>query len=246
MIIDGNHIIADEGKVFRRIGTEEILGNEIYLGYSYYINGVRQDPPHLDVPDDFEEIDAPQDDSEPIPAPVFDHATVERVDNYTFTITPDEGYIIVVIATGETIEYVTASGPDIADRYAVIPIPEDTEEEIEIARVQKLKALERYDSSPAVNSFSLFGEDMWLTPAVRDNYLNSLQSAQRLGQTTAVFLGQEIPISFAITTLDYINVYAMQCVIVTEAHRNAILALDSVASIEAYDFTQGYPEKLTF
>lgn len=59
MTIDGNHIIADEGKVFRRIGTEEIFGGEIYLGYSYFIEGVQQDPPHLDVPEDFEEIDDP-------------------------------------------------------------------------------------------------------------------------------------------------------------------------------------------
>jgi hypothetical protein len=59
MIIDGKHLIADEGKVFRRIGTEEVFGEEIYLGYSHYINGMRQDPPHLDTLEDFEEIDAP-------------------------------------------------------------------------------------------------------------------------------------------------------------------------------------------
>lgn len=59
MIIDGNHIIADEGKVFRRKNTEEIFGKEIYLGYSYYINGELQDPPHQDVSEDFEEIDEP-------------------------------------------------------------------------------------------------------------------------------------------------------------------------------------------
>ena len=52
-------ITADEDKVFRRKGTEDIFGNEIWLGYSYYIGGVKQDPPHLDVPEDFEEIDAP-------------------------------------------------------------------------------------------------------------------------------------------------------------------------------------------
>ena len=60
MIQEGNHIIADEGKVFRRIVSGEIYGEDIYLGYSYYIGGVLQDPPHLDVPDDFEEIDKPE------------------------------------------------------------------------------------------------------------------------------------------------------------------------------------------
>lgn len=59
MIIDGNHIVANEGKVLRRIGTDEVFGKEFYLGYSYYISGVLQTPPHLDVPEDFEEIDEP-------------------------------------------------------------------------------------------------------------------------------------------------------------------------------------------
>lgn len=57
MTIDGRHIKADKGKVFRRIGTDEIFGDDVYLGYSYYIAGVLQQRPHQDVPEDFEEID---------------------------------------------------------------------------------------------------------------------------------------------------------------------------------------------
>lgn len=63
MTIDPNnekHIIADEGKIFIRKISGEDYGTEIYLGYSYYIGGVLQDPPHLDVIEDFEEIDAPE------------------------------------------------------------------------------------------------------------------------------------------------------------------------------------------
>lgn len=62
MIIVGNHIIADEGKVFRRIVSGENYGHDIYLGYSYYIGGVLQDPPHKDVPEDFMEIYAPEEE----------------------------------------------------------------------------------------------------------------------------------------------------------------------------------------
>ena len=57
MVIENNHIIADEGKVFRRKSSGEIFGQEIYLGYSHYIGGVLQVPPHLDVPEDFEEVE---------------------------------------------------------------------------------------------------------------------------------------------------------------------------------------------
>lgn len=52
-------ITADEGKVFRRIADGQIYGKEISLGYTYYIGGVRLAEPHLDVPEDFEQIDEP-------------------------------------------------------------------------------------------------------------------------------------------------------------------------------------------
>lgn len=57
MTQNDNHIIADNGKVFRRIADGMNYGREIYLGYSYYIGGVKLDEPHLDTPEDFEEID---------------------------------------------------------------------------------------------------------------------------------------------------------------------------------------------
>lgn len=56
MRIEGNHIIADSGNVLRRKDTDEIFGEDMYLGYSHYIGGVKQNPPHLDVPEDFEEV----------------------------------------------------------------------------------------------------------------------------------------------------------------------------------------------
>ena len=56
-------MIADEGKTFIRIVSGEDYGSEIYLGYSYYIGGVKQDPPHKDIPEDFEEVDIPEEEN---------------------------------------------------------------------------------------------------------------------------------------------------------------------------------------
>lgn len=56
---DSKHIIADEGKVFQRVADGMIYGNEIYLGFSYYIGGKLQNPPHEDLISDFIEIDEP-------------------------------------------------------------------------------------------------------------------------------------------------------------------------------------------
>ncbi|MBO7214965.1 MAG: hypothetical protein J6V66_05660 [Clostridia bacterium] len=52
-----NKITASEGKIFRRKADGMLYGKEIYLGYVYYIGGQLVDTPHLDTPEDFEEID---------------------------------------------------------------------------------------------------------------------------------------------------------------------------------------------
>ena len=51
------HWIADEGKVFKRISDGFIFGNEIYLGYTYYLNGAKLSEPKLEVIEDFEEVE---------------------------------------------------------------------------------------------------------------------------------------------------------------------------------------------
>ena len=50
-------IKASEGKVFRRISDGFIFGNEINLGYTYYLGGKKLEEPLLELPEHFEEID---------------------------------------------------------------------------------------------------------------------------------------------------------------------------------------------
>lgn len=53
-------LVAEEGKQIARIGYEnQPLGNEYYMGYSHYIGGIKQTPPHLDLIEEFCEIDDP-------------------------------------------------------------------------------------------------------------------------------------------------------------------------------------------
>lgn len=55
-------IKASEGKVFRRKSDGQIFGNEITLGFTHYIGGVKLDEPHWETPDEFEEIDEPKEE----------------------------------------------------------------------------------------------------------------------------------------------------------------------------------------
>lgn len=54
-------IKADDGKVLRRKSSGAIYGETVHLGYNYYDTGVGLSEAHLDTPDDFEEIDRPED-----------------------------------------------------------------------------------------------------------------------------------------------------------------------------------------
>lgn len=60
MIVDelnNRHLIADEGKVLRRISDGWIAGREIYLGYTYYLGSEKLTEPLLELPEHYEEID---------------------------------------------------------------------------------------------------------------------------------------------------------------------------------------------
>ena len=64
MKIEGTHITAEEGKVFKRISDGFIYGNEIHLGYTYYLGGEILETPLLELPEHFEEVEKPELDNE--------------------------------------------------------------------------------------------------------------------------------------------------------------------------------------
>lgn len=63
-------IVADEGKILIRKSDGHIVGEKITLGYNYYEAGLPLKEPHLETPDDYEEIDKPEDYKS---KPIIDH-----------------------------------------------------------------------------------------------------------------------------------------------------------------------------
>lgn len=57
---NSNHILADEGKIFRRIADGKLFGREVYLGYTYYLGGKKLEEPFPELPEHFEEIPMPE------------------------------------------------------------------------------------------------------------------------------------------------------------------------------------------
>ena len=125
------------------------------------------------------------------------------------------------------------------------PTPEEL---LARAKANKIAELEAYDQSE-VNSFSVNGKDMWLDHDVRQQLRISLDALSQAGRenVTKWFDGVEYtyPIDVWYYMLGLVEVYASDALNVTESHKAAINALESIGEVEAYEFS-GYPEKLSF
>ena len=126
---------------------------------------------------------------------------------------------------------------------------EDVEEELQRAKEVKIAEIAAYSDSDAVNSLTFNGIKTWLTPNVRANYLVSLDAAELLGETDITFVVEgvqaSLPIKQVRLLLAKIQRYADACFLVTERHKIAVKALQTVEEVKAYDYTKRYPEKLS-
>lgn len=60
MEINGRIIIADDGKVLRRIADQQVFSWRVHLGYTYYLGGQVLKEPLWELPEHYEEIDYPE------------------------------------------------------------------------------------------------------------------------------------------------------------------------------------------
>lgn len=122
--------------------------------------------------------------------------------------------------------------------------------ELRYAVGQKLSEIAAYDTSTAVNGFTLNGSVVWLDKATRVGLMNSTTIAKAAGEeTTTLWLGEEkivVGCDMAIQLLSRLEMYALECFNVTARHRKEVQELTDVESVEAYDVTEGYPERLVF
>lgn len=154
-----------------------------------------------------------------------------------------------VLNTGERVIVNPSHEDMLAAGWQVWTEPEPTAEELlATAKANKLAEIEAYDQSDNVNQFYLGGVPMWLDAQTRQQLRISIDAYQATGAeiVTKWFGGQEFtfPTSAWLQMLNALEVYAAEALNVTEAHKAAVNALDSVEAVEAYDITAGYPQKL--
>ena len=130
------------------------------------------------------------------------------------------------------------------DEETPVEMPTD----IDMAKAAKIAEIAAYSDSDAVNCLTFNGIKTWLTRTVRDGYDTSITAAKNLGEANVTFMvgdnEMQLPVDKARRVLDLVQRYADACFIVTERHKIAVRALQTVEEVESYDYTKGYPEKL--
>ncbi len=152
----------------------------------------------------------------------------------------DNGYLFAGVPTAEQLA-------EWGFKPYTPPVPERT---LEIAKAEKIAQITAYDTSEAVNSFTLGNATMWIAREDRISLMNSTTILKNAGVETVTqwYDGKKytLPCDTLIQMLQALEIYALACYNVTEEHKSAVNALTTIEEVDAYDYTTGYPEKLSF
>ena len=123
------------------------------------------------------------------------------------------------------------------------------------AKDEMIANIDEYDQSDNVNGFDITHDGIviatsWLTPAERANYRSSIDAAELMDLAEVSFYVGNMPITLSVQNaklmLAQIQLYADACYIVTRQHIAAVEALTTIETVDAYDYTADYPNKLSF
>lgn len=113
-----------------------------------------------------------------------------------------------------------------------------------------IREIDQYDTSSNVNGFLLNGIQVWLNKDTRVGLMNSITIEKNSGKTESVLWLNDIYITVncdaAIKMLSALELYALACYNKTAEHKLAVSELTDISKVKAYDYTVGYPEKLSF
>ena len=164
---------------------------------------------------------------------VYFNKSVEEREDYSFTADEEREAKTIKVYHADFIQRVSFLG-----------------NALDVIKEEAIEQITEYDQSEDVNSFTLQGKQMWLPKETRVGLVNSVTIEKKAGKETTVlwFGGEryELPVDTALQMLSALELYALECYNVTAAHKAAVNALERVEDVVAYDYTQGYPEKLNF
>ena len=141
-----------------------------------------------------------------------------------------------------------------------VDYPQEEEKEDDIDEVKalalpdikeyRIRQIEDYDKSSAVNGFTYQGVPMWLDKNTRAGLKLRFEAEEAAGdENTTLWYGTQsftMPIASAKAMLNAIEVYASKCYDKTQEHKATVNAMRKADRVIAFDVTAGYPEKINF
>ena len=135
-----------------------------------------------------------------------------------------------------------------ANGYEQVEEVQTEEQLLQAAIDAKVIEIKEYDSSDAVNSFSLNGLSVWINREDRIGTRRAIELDIANGQTDSeIWLnGSKLVVNsqLALRLLDAVEHYAYKAYNVTQEHIAAVKALQSVEDVKGYDYRKDYPDKL--
>ena len=114
----------------------------------------------------------------------------------------------------------------------------------------RIKQIEAYDSSSAVNEFIYDNVPMWLDKDTRAGLKMRFEAEETAGEeSTTLWYGTQsftLSVADAKNMLNALEVYASQCYDKTAEHKATVSAMKNADKVIDFDITAGYPEKLSF
>lgn len=119
---------------------------------------------------------------------------------------------------------------------------------LEQAKREKIREIDAYDTSSAVNSFFYGDWEYWLDRETRVSVRSTAQIMKDSGhQTMTLWLGDvnvTLTLEEVLQMLAVLEMYALECYNTTARHKANVKTLTTIEDVEAYDHKAGYPEKI--
>ena len=113
----------------------------------------------------------------------------------------------------------------------------------------KVYEINEYDTSDQVNSFTINGISGWIDRNTRVALLHAIDVVEQSGGNEYTVWFNDVPMTLPINVikqfLNALELYAIGAFNVTNRHIMNVKKLETVEEVENYDFTRGYPEKVS-
>lgn len=165
----------------------------------------------------------------------------------------------IVVKRGGMCTYNPSEKAVLADGWVpyVAPVKEYTQEELlEQAREELVGRIREYDSSSDVNGCIIRKDgavmEYWAGKEDRDSLKGAVRDCMSLERETYRLDLRELGVSLHIECgkllemLCALEVYAIDCYNRTTDHIYAAKGLSTIEEMEAYDYREGYPQRLEF